>query len=537
MPNSGLEENQLNVQGYNIVSILKRLESATSRLEDITIFQEEGHRATQAFAAAVQDAAGGSNAAKSVEEPPKEKKLATPAPEEAKFVKAFQEFIKTEVDPFVATSATIDPVVADAANLLKAAFVEQASFLNVVSKSKKPDLSDPAFVEALGPTQAKIMAIGDVKDAGRRSEFFNHLNTLSDGAAVLGWVVTDTPVSSVAEFKDNAQFWANRVMKDFRDKDPKHSEWVKQFSALFDALRAYVKEYHTTGPAWNPSGKPLAESLAAAQSTPSPTDKSAIPSNVPAPSGVSGGAPPPPPPPPAPPANLFDEPAASSGGLNAVFADLNKGSDVTAGLKKVDKSQMTHKNPSLRQQPTLARKPTPPKKPTSLTSKTNVPQGKPPRKELVDGQKWVIENFTEADVTEPIVIEVEKTQSVFIGKTSGITIQIKGKGNAVSISETSKTGVVVDSLISSVDVIKSFKFGVQVTGVVPIITVDKCEEGSVYLSQESVDSDTQIVSSNTTALNINVLEGDDYIEIPVPEQLSHSIKNGKLVSEVVEHAG
>ncbi|KAM9911286.1 hypothetical protein OXX69_003673, partial [Metschnikowia pulcherrima] len=137
----------------------------------------------------------------------------------------------------------------------------------------------------------------------------------------------------------------------------------------------------------------------------------------------------------------------------------------------------------------------------------------------------------------PIVIQVEKDQSVFIGKTNGVTIQIKGKGNAVSISETTKTGVVVDSLISGVDVIKSLKFGVQVTGVVPLISVDKCEEGSIYLSQESVDANSQIISSNTTALNINVLEGQDFKEIPVPEQLSHTIRNGKLVTEVVEHAG
>lgn len=38
------EESQFNVQGYNIITILKRLEAATSRLEDITIFQEEANK-------------------------------------------------------------------------------------------------------------------------------------------------------------------------------------------------------------------------------------------------------------------------------------------------------------------------------------------------------------------------------------------------------------------------------------------------------------------------------------------------------------
>jgi hypothetical protein len=31
-----------------------------------------------------------------------------------------------------------------------------------------------------------------------------------------------------------------------------------------------------------------------------------------------------------------------------VFAELNRGAEVTKGLRKVDKSEMTHKNPALR---------------------------------------------------------------------------------------------------------------------------------------------------------------------------------------------
>ena len=82
--------------------------------------------------------------------------------------------------------------------------------------------------------------------------------------------------------------------------------------------------------------------------------------------------------------------------MNAVFGDLNKGSDVTKGLKKVDPSQMTHKNPSLRANATVptrsdstgslrSKSPAPPKakKPESMRTK------KPPKKEL-DGNKWII---------------------------------------------------------------------------------------------------------------------------------------------------
>jgi hypothetical protein len=36
-----------------------------------------------------------------------------------------------------------------------------------------------------------------------------------------------------------------------------------------------------------------------------------------------------------------------------VFAELNRGSEVTKKLRKVDKSEMTHKNPALRASPTV----------------------------------------------------------------------------------------------------------------------------------------------------------------------------------------
>jgi adenylyl cyclase-associated protein len=57
------------------------------------------------------------------------------------------------------------------------------------------------------------------------------------------------------------------------------------------------------------------------------------------------GAPPPPPPPPTVTSTSGNVPA---GGAAAVFAELNKGEAVTQGLRKVDKSEMTHKNPALR---------------------------------------------------------------------------------------------------------------------------------------------------------------------------------------------
>lgn len=527
------EENQFNVQGYNIVTMLKRLEAATSRLEDISIFQSENGRSDGQSIRSVGQGQGigagqsqQDKEAKAVEA--NQQNEAVP-----KSVTEFKNFIEKSLIPLVKSSQAIDGLVGEAAEIFEQAFQAQLQFLSIVAKSKKPEMSDPAFMEVLKPINEKIEQINKLKDANRGSQFYNHLNTISEGAPVLGWVAGDTPVSLIPEFKDSSQFWSNRVMKEYKDKDQRHVTWVSQFLHIFEALKAYVKEFHTTGPSWNnANGQPLSEVLAGSKSV----------------GGPSGGSAPPPPPPP-PPAAIFDSDSAQStsssvpaGGMNAVFADLNKGENITSGLKKVDKSEMTHKNPSLRQAaPPVSKKPTPPKKPSSLSSSLNLaePKKKPAKMELVDGTKWIIENFTEADVPshQPLVIDAEMQQSVFIGNCSGITVQVKGKANAISISETRNTGVVVDSLISGIDFIKSFKFGLQVTGTVAMISVDKSDEGSIYLSQQSIDADVQIYTSCATSLNVNVLKNDDFEELAIPEQFKHSIRNGMLISEVVEHAG
>lgn len=531
------DDNQLGLQGYNIVTILKRLEAATSRLEDITIFQDESKAPVSAAnAPANAPGAAGASGADSAGVTPAAAE-ATPAAGSAAgsaaapFVAAFDAFLTSLVQPFVAASRELDPLVGEAAAHFAGALQAQLHLLEVAATTQKPDFADPHFATLLAPINAEVLKLGTLKDANRKSEYYNHLNTVAEGAPVVGWCVSDTPVLFVPEFKDSAQFWANRVIKDYKEKDARHVQWARDFAAVFDALRQYVKEYHPKGLAWNASGKPLG---AAASPSASP-------------SASASGAPPPPPPPP--PADLYEltsasltsaslastsAPLAPAGGISAVFADLNKGENVTAGLKKVDRLQMTHKNPSLRA-PAPPKKPlslsaAPPKKPLSLSATPP----KPAKTELVDGTKWVIENHTASE--QPIVVDVEMSQSVFIGNCQGVTVQLRGKANAVSVSETKNCAIVVDSLVLGIDVIKLFKFGLQVTGVVYMVSVDKSDEGSIYLSRELAEK-VQVFTSSTTSLNVNVPEDEDYKELAIPEQFKHTFAGGKLVSEVVEHAG
>lgn len=316
-------------------------------------------------------------------------------------------------------------------------------------------------------------------------------------------------------------------------------------------MGAYVKQHFATGLVWNSKdGIDALEALKQIQSG------GATPKAVAATSG-SGLPPPPPPPPmpnmqdllgpPAPPPPPAGLPGTKGGDMSAVFDQLNRGSDITAGLKKVDKSQMTHKNPSLRASSTVpersdsqssstsngrGKSPVPNKKPDNMRTK------KPSRKEL-DGNKWIVENFDNTG-SEIIEIPAELNHSILISRCTKCVIKVTGKANAISIDNCTSLSILVESLVSSLDVIKSPKFQVQVDGVVPTILLDQIDGASIYLSNASLG--TEIFTSKTSAVNVVLppkddSDEDDSKECPLPEQIRSVVKNGVLVSEVVEHAG
>jgi adenylyl cyclase-associated protein len=328
-------------------------------------------------------------------------------------------------------------------------------------------------------------------------------------------------------------------------RDPKHVEWVRSFYAIHKALISYIQDNYATGVTWNnKDGIDAAEAVRQVQAEESSGGSSGAAAAAPPP---APGPPPPPPlptfdtPPPPPPMPAGGAAQAPSGGLGAVFSQISQGEAVTKGLRKVDTSEMTHKNPSLRADsrvpPTRSdsssprgKSPVPGKKPQTLRTK------KPPKKEL-DGKKWVLENF-DAPADGMIEIEAEISQSILISRCNKTTIRVIGKANAVSIDSSSAVSLIIDSLVSSVEVIKVPKFEMQVLGNLPTIMLDQVDGAQIYLGRESLG--TEVFTSKCTAVNINVpgkTDEDDYREEAVPEQLKTVIRDGRAVSEIVEHAG
>jgi adenylyl cyclase-associated protein len=146
------------------------------------------------------------------------------------------------------------------------------------------------------------------------------------------------------------------------------------------------------------------------------------------------------------------------------------------------------------------------------------------------------ENFD--NEPQPVEIEASISHSILISRCSKTTIMVKGKANAISIDNSPRLSLVVESLVSSIDVIKSSNFALQVLGTLPTILMDSVDGAQVYLGKDSMN--TEVFSSKCSGINLNLLEGEDgdYKEVPIPEQIRTYIgKDGKIVTEIVEHAG
>lgn len=116
---------------------------------------------------------------------------------------------------------------------------------------------------------------------------------------------------------------------------------------------------------------------------------------------------------------------------------------------------------------------------------------------------------------------------------------MKGKANQVTVENSSRLSLVVDTLVSTVDVVKAPNFALQVMGTIPTVMLDQVDGGQIYLSKESIT--TQIFTSKSAGINLNVISGpdDDYKEVPLPSQICsyYDEVKGDLVNEIVAHAG
>jgi adenylyl cyclase-associated protein len=74
-------------------------------------------------------------------------------------------------------------------------------------------------MEILTDLQKQMGTVNDIREANRGSPLFTHLSTVSEGIAALAWVTYEPkPANYLTEILSSAQFYGNRVLKEYKEK-------------------------------------------------------------------------------------------------------------------------------------------------------------------------------------------------------------------------------------------------------------------------------------------------------------------------------
>lgn len=100
--------------------------------------------------------------------------------------------------------------------LVEGAFQEIKKVLVLASKHKTPS----QLSEVVKPLKEKVAGVISYCDLRRSSKAFNNLKTVGEGIGCLGWVsVSPKPAPYIKECGDQALFYGNRVIKEFKGKE------------------------------------------------------------------------------------------------------------------------------------------------------------------------------------------------------------------------------------------------------------------------------------------------------------------------------
>ena len=455
------------------------------------------------------------------------------------------EDVRTEVSPAVAAyevevlEALVYPLVsnlngihADGMKLsepIKDAFVGIGPIISAAAKAKKPADVSAVVLPMLKPVQE---AAGKIRNLRLPRDLDNNQRSVEEMMACLSWVLVEkTPVPFVKETLGAAEYYSNKIRREFKNKEGGESQvtFCDQLKALILGLADYIKAYHLTGLTFNPNGGEFDATLVDVAKDASPSVATRAPVSAPAP--------------------VASSPAPAVGGINMIMAELkskqtSSGDSAATGLRKVTKDMQTWREEykatdGTKPVASSASKVTP----KAPSKQSTAPVNKPPVCKFVDiGSKWIIEYQTKdqnTSTTNNGVIKIDISDpknQVYIFKCENVTIDVKGKCKGIVIDGCKRVNVLFDDIISVVELVNNKNVAVQTRGTVPNISIDKTAGCMVYLSKASA-SVTSFVTSTSSEMNVSWPNGesdDDLVEKPIPEQFLHKLIDGNITSEVSE---
>ncbi|KAF8769413.1 hypothetical protein HU200_006442 [Digitaria exilis] len=416
---------------------------------------------------------------------------------------AFDDLVAGALGRVSMAAGKIGAEVVEVTRLVEKAFLVGKDLLIRTKQTQKPTMESMATF--LGPLNETILEANALAE-GTRSSHANHLKASAGSLAALAWIGytgkgcgMPLPMAHVEESWQTAEFYSNKVLVEYKNKEPDHVEWAKALKELYvPNLRDYIKRFYPLGPVWQSPGNA--------------TNK--------APSA------------PSPPASLAISSASSSqpkSGMSAVFAEIGSGKPVTQGLRKVT-DDMKSKNRTDRTGVVTAEG-----KETRNAPSFGSTRG-PAKFELQMGRKWVVENHIG---NKSLIIEdCDTKQSVYAYGCKDSVLQIKGKVNNITIDKCTKVGVLFKGVVAACEIVNCNSVEVQCEGSVPTISIDNTSGCQLYLSEESLQTSiTTAKSSEINALVPDASSDGDWAEHSLPQQYIHAFKDGQFTTSPVSHSG
>jgi len=151
------------------------------------------------------------------------------------------------------------------------------------------------------------------------------------------------------------------------------------------------------------------------------------------------------------------------------------------------------------------------------------------------GLRIMVENYSEG--VEELKEGDHKTEVNFY-KCSNTGFVVPNKVKNVVIDSCNRIQVEISEVISTVELVNCQNVTLYVKKTAPSITIDKSSQPRVYIFDEALQKDPDIITSMVTDMNISVQSGDDWNDIAVPYQFLTKINKDtkKATTAPVDHS-
>merc|ERR1712079_65336 len=115
-------------------------------------------------------------------------------------------------------------------------------------------------------------------------------------------------------------------------------------------------------------------------------------------------------------------------------------------------------------------------------------------------KEWNVDGVKDGNL---ILDQIDEKHAVCISKCQDTFIQIKGKVSHILLLNCKKVGLVFDTVVSSVEIMRCQSVEVQVMVDASMFSLERSESVTIYLNKESKDK-ARIVTNNSSLVSVGI---------------------------------